>query len=42
MSFKNVAMFMVSHWFMDIAPAKRISIRNVVILADLPDILCRM
>jgi len=33
---------MISHWYMDIALANIISVRIVVILADLPNILCRM
>jgi hypothetical protein len=34
--------FQKRNWFMDIAPAKRISMRNIVILADLPHIPRRM
>ena len=40
--FKSLAMCIVSHWFMDIAPAKGISKLKVVILADRPNIPCRM
>ena len=41
-SFKGVATCVVTYWPVDIATAKRISKRNVVILADLPHIPCRM
>jgi len=39
---QNLTKVMISHWYMDIAPAKIISVRIILILADLPNILCRM
>ena len=39
---KGVTKVTISHWYVELAPANTISVRSVVILAELPNILCRM
>ena len=42
MSSKDVTKVKVSHWFMEIAAGKIVLMWSVVILADPPNVLCRM
>jgi len=39
---KDVRKVKFSHWSVDIAPSKGIAVRNVVILAVIPNVPCRM